>query len=88
MKKFQLPKTNKNSLVEDGLPPLQSQIDPALSSKLYAALHFLRMILINKARGNIMPYHILGNVVLQHINKRVHRKREELLEINSIGKFP
>ena len=35
-----------------------------------------------------MPYHILENVVLQHINKKTPRKTEELLEINDIGKVP
>lgn len=86
LKKFDLPTTNTNSLVEDGLPPLHSQVDPVLSSKLYAALRHLRTILVNEAGGNLMPYHILGNAVLQQISKRVPRTTEELLEINGIGK--
>lgn len=85
-KKVELPTTNMNFPVEDGLPPLQSQVDPALSSKLYAALRHLRTILVNEAGGNLMPYHILGNAVLQQISKRVPRTTEELLEINGIGK--
>ena len=69
-----------NSLVEDGLP-LQSQIDLALSSKLYAALNFLGMILINKAIGNIIPYDILGNDVLHHFNERMPSRQHYFLEL-------
>lgn len=86
LKKVELPTINMDSQVEDGLPPLQSQVDPALSSKLYAALRHLRTILVNEAGGNLMPYHILGNAVLQQISKKVPRTTEELLEINGIGK--
>ncbi|KAJ4833963.1 hypothetical protein Tsubulata_048113 [Turnera subulata] len=33
-----------------------------------------------------MAYHIFGNATLQHLSKRVLRTKEELLEINGIGK--
>jgi len=78
LNKVEFPTINMSSPVEDGLPPLQSQVDPTLSNKLYAALHHLQTILVNEAGGNLMPYHILGNVVLQEINKKVPRTTEEL----------
>ncbi|KAH9298555.1 hypothetical protein KI387_030237, partial [Taxus chinensis] len=80
-----LSKAKTNTPPEEGSPPLQAHIDPALSSKLYAALRHLRTMLVNESVGNVMPYHILGNATLQQISKRVPRTTEELMEINGIG---
>ncbi|KAL3689189.1 hypothetical protein R1sor_015498 [Riccia sorocarpa] len=67
--------------------PEEAQIDPVLSSRIYAALQSLRMTLVNEAGGNLMPYHIMGNAELQGISKRLPRTTEELLEVNGIGKL-
>ncbi|KAK8259160.1 hypothetical protein V6Z12_D13G037900 [Gossypium hirsutum] len=68
--------------------PAQSQsiVDLNLSAKLYSALRMLRTILVKEAGEGVMAYHIFGNATLQHISKRVPRTKEELLEINGIGK--
>eukprot|EP01018_Ginkgo_biloba_P018735 Gb_33079 [translate_table: standard] len=85
-KKNELPTVKMSSPPDDSSPQLQTQVDMALSNKLYAALRHLRTILVNEAGGNLMPYHILGNAALQQISKKVPRTTEELLEINGIGK--
>ncbi|XP_022763289.1 ATP-dependent DNA helicase Q-like 4A [Durio zibethinus] len=64
----------------------QSKVDLNLSAKLYSALRLLRTILVKEAGEGVMAYHIFGNATLQHISKRVPRTKEELLEINGIGK--
>ncbi|KAI0494429.1 hypothetical protein KFK09_024563 [Dendrobium nobile] len=57
-----------------------------LSAKLYAALRMLRTLLVKEAGEGVMAYHIFGNATLQQISKRIPRTKEELLEINGIGK--
>ncbi|XWS67950.1 hypothetical protein CRYUN_Cryun04dG0048600 [Craigia yunnanensis] len=64
----------------------QSKVDLNLSAKLYSALRMLRTVLVKEAGEGVMAYHIFGNATLQHISKRVPRTKEELLEINGIGK--
>ncbi|XP_044512347.1 ATP-dependent DNA helicase Q-like 4A isoform X2 [Mangifera indica] len=64
----------------------QNEIDLNLSAKLYSALRMLRTLLVKEAGEGVMAYHIFGNATLQHISKRVPRTKEELLEINGIGK--
>ncbi|GMI88192.1 hypothetical protein like AT1G10930 [Hibiscus trionum] len=64
----------------------QSIVDLNLSAKLYSALRMLRTVLVKEAGEGVMAYHIFGNATLQHISKRVPRTKEELLEINGIGK--
>ncbi|XVF67681.1 hypothetical protein PTKIN_Ptkin10aG0141100 [Pterospermum kingtungense] len=64
----------------------QSKIDLNLSAKLYSALRMLRTVLVKEAGEGVMAYHIFGNATLQQISKRVPRTKEELLEINGIGK--
>ncbi|KAK9044368.1 hypothetical protein V6N11_072674 [Hibiscus sabdariffa] len=64
----------------------QSIVDLNLSAKLYSALRLLRTVLVKEAGEGVMAYHIFGNATLQHISKRVPRTKEELLEINGIGK--
>ncbi|KAD6795457.1 hypothetical protein E3N88_06353 [Mikania micrantha] len=64
----------------------QTEVDLNLYAKLYAALRILRTVLVKEAGEGVMAYHIFGNATLQHISKRIPRTKEELLEINSIGK--
>ncbi|KAL0013198.1 hypothetical protein SO802_000267 [Lithocarpus litseifolius] len=64
----------------------QPEVDLNLSAKLYSALRMLRTILVKEAGEGVMAYHIFGNATLQHISKRIPRTKEELLEINGIGK--
>ncbi|CAI9287158.1 unnamed protein product [Lactuca saligna] len=68
--------------------PVQSQpeVDSNLSTKLYGALRELRTLLVKEAGEGVMAYHIFGNATLQSISRRVPRTKEELLEINGIGK--
>ncbi|ONK58030.1 uncharacterized protein A4U43_C09F7220 [Asparagus officinalis] len=63
-----------------------SSILKNLSAKLYASLRMLRTILVKEAGEGVMAYHIFGNATLQQISKRIPRNKEELLEINGIGK--
>ncbi|GLT86281.1 hypothetical protein SLE2022_044270 [Rubroshorea leprosula] len=64
----------------------QSVADLNLSAKLYSALRMLRTILVKEAGEGVMAYHIFGNATLQQISKKIPRTKEELLEINGIGK--
>ncbi|KAK3016325.1 hypothetical protein RJ639_007305 [Escallonia herrerae] len=64
----------------------QIQVDLDLSAKLYSALRMLRTLLVKEAGEGVMAYHIFGNATLQHISKRIPRTKEELLEVNGIGK--
>ncbi|XVE93247.1 hypothetical protein REPUB_Repub01dG0173900 [Reevesia pubescens] len=64
----------------------QSKIDLNLSAKLYSDLRLLRTALVKEAGEGVMAYHIFGNATLQNISKRVPRTKEELLEVNGIGK--
>ncbi|KAL3598124.1 hypothetical protein D5086_006042 [Populus alba] len=64
----------------------QSEVDLNLSAKLFSALRMLRTALLKEAGDGVMAYHIFGNATLQHMSKRIPRTKEELLEINGIGK--
>ncbi|KAL8188794.1 hypothetical protein R6Q57_029549 [Mikania cordata] len=64
----------------------QPEVDLNLYAKLYAALRILRTVLVKEAGEGVMAYHIFGNATLQHISRRIPRTKEELLEINGIGK--
>lgn len=64
----------------------QTEVDLNLSAKLYTALRKLRSALVKEAGEGVMAYHIFGNATLQQISKRVPRAKEELLDINGIGK--
>ncbi|XP_038989126.1 ATP-dependent DNA helicase Q-like 4A [Phoenix dactylifera] len=70
----------------DANTPSQNEVDLNLSAKLYAALRMLRTVLVKEAGEGVMAYHIFGNATLQHLSKRIPRTKEELLEINGIGK--
>ncbi|TXG53728.1 hypothetical protein EZV62_018984 [Acer yangbiense] len=64
----------------------QHEGDLNLSAKLYSSLRILRTILVKEAGEGVMAYHIFGNATLQQMSKRIPRTKEELLEINGIGK--
>ncbi|XP_058088855.1 ATP-dependent DNA helicase Q-like 4A isoform X2 [Magnolia sinica] len=64
----------------------QDEEDLNLSAKLYASLRMLRTVLVKEAGEGVMAYHIFGNATLQQISRRIPRTKEELLEINGIGK--
>ncbi|PIM99694.1 ATP-dependent DNA helicase [Handroanthus impetiginosus] len=64
----------------------QPEVDLNLSAKLYTSLRMLRTILVKEAGEGVMAYHIFGNATLQQISKRIPRSKDELLEINGIGK--
>ncbi|XP_078433768.1 DNA helicase (RECQl4A) [Wolffia australiana] len=64
----------------------QSEVDQKLSEKLFSALKALRTALVKEAGDGVMAYHIFLNATLQQISKRLPRTKEELLEINGIGK--
>ncbi|KAJ0976927.1 hypothetical protein J5N97_012401 [Dioscorea zingiberensis] len=64
----------------------QTEIDLNLSAKIYAALRILRTVLVKEAGEGYMAYHIFGNATLQQISKKIPRTKEELLEINGMGK--
>ncbi|KAJ6327799.1 hypothetical protein OIU78_014621 [Salix suchowensis] len=84
----------KGSLMSGKLSPPQSgspaqpqpEVDLNLSAKLFSALRLLRTVLLKEAGDGVMAYHIFGNATLQHLSKRIPRSKEELLEINGIGK--
>ncbi|XP_068658889.1 ATP-dependent DNA helicase Q-like 4A isoform X2 [Aristolochia californica] len=65
---------------------LQYELDLNLSAKLYTALRMLRALLVKEAGEGVMAYHIFGNATLQQISKKIPRTKEELLDINGIGK--
>ncbi|XP_024961474.1 ATP-dependent DNA helicase Q-like 4A [Cynara cardunculus var. scolymus] len=64
----------------------QSEVDLELSAKLFIALRMLRTLLLKEAADGVNAYHIFGNATLQHVSKRIPRTKEELLEVNGIGK--
>ncbi|XP_020593878.1 ATP-dependent DNA helicase Q-like 4A isoform X2 [Phalaenopsis equestris] len=87
--KSEVPLTKASSFTETTSShqniPVQAQ-NENLSAKLYAALRTLRTMLVKEAGEGVMAYHIFGNATLQQISKRIPRTKEELLEINGIGK--
>ncbi|XP_056852506.1 ATP-dependent DNA helicase Q-like 4A isoform X1 [Raphanus sativus] len=60
--------------------------DLNLSAIMYTALRKLRALLVKEAPDGVMAYHIFGNATLQQISKKIPRTKEELLEINGLGK--
>ncbi|KAL8520083.1 hypothetical protein ACS0TY_010858 [Phlomoides rotata] len=63
-----------------------SEVDVNLSAKLYTSLRLLRTTLIKEGGDGVYAHHIFGNATFQHISTRIPRNKEELLEINGIGK--
>ncbi|EOA37858.1 hypothetical protein CARUB_v10012033mg, partial [Capsella rubella] len=60
--------------------------DLNLSANMYTALRKLRTALVKEAPDGVMAYHIFINSTLQQISRRIPRTKEELLEINGLGK--
>ncbi|XP_058771804.1 ATP-dependent DNA helicase Q-like 4A [Vicia villosa] len=65
----------------------QTEVDLNLSAKLYTALRMLRTALCREAGEGVYAHHIFGNATLQQISKKIPRTKEELLDINGIGKI-
>ncbi|KAK4438311.1 ATP-dependent DNA helicase Q-like 4A [Sesamum alatum] len=78
-------KQNPPQMDEPAQQP-HSEVDLNLSAKLYSSLRMLRTTLVKEAGEGVMAYHIFGNATLQQISKRIPRSKDELLEINGIGK--
>ncbi|KAK4491251.1 hypothetical protein RD792_001986 [Penstemon davidsonii] len=77
----------KQSPIQIDTPsPPHSDVDLNLSAKLYSSLRMFRTIIVKEAGEGVMAYHIFGNATLQQISKRLPRTKDELLEINGIGK--
>ncbi|KAH9619809.1 hypothetical protein KSS87_015581 [Heliosperma pusillum] len=84
----------KDSLPTSKTSPLQSntfakpgsEADVELSAKLFSALRVLRKALVKEGGERVMAHHIFRDAVLHHMCKTVPRTKEELLEINGIGK--
>ncbi|KAG0568238.1 hypothetical protein KC19_6G005000 [Ceratodon purpureus] len=85
-KKVSLPVGVRTLAQDDVASVPQAPVDPALSNKVFSALQKLRIVLVNEAGGDLMPYHIMGNGELQSISKKLPKTTEELLEVNGIGK--
>lgn len=85
-KKSSLPVGLRTPAQDEVVSVPQAPVDPMLSSKVFSALQRLRIVLVNEAGGDLMPYHIMGNGELQSISKKLPKTTEELLEINGIGK--
>ncbi|XP_019085268.1 PREDICTED: LOW QUALITY PROTEIN: ATP-dependent DNA helicase Q-like 4B [Camelina sativa] len=61
--------------------------DSNLSDNLLTALKKLRTDIVKESSDGVMaPYHIFGNATLQQISKRLPKTKEELLDINGLGK--
>ncbi|TMX04265.1 hypothetical protein EJD97_010319 [Solanum chilense] len=67
-----------------GVP--QSTFDPSLSAILYSALRKLRTNIVRESGDGVMAHHIFGDDTLQLIGQKVPRTKNELLDINGIGK--
>ncbi|KAL5176217.1 ATP-dependent DNA helicase Q-like 4A [Glycine soja] len=78
--------SEKLNVMQIDPPSPQTEVDHILSAKLYNALRLLRKSLVTEAGEGVMPHHIFGNATLLLISKRVPRTKEELLDINGIGK--
>ncbi|WZZ11308.1 hypothetical protein YC2023_097229 [Brassica napus] len=76
------PTPAKAPLVSADAPPE----DVNLSAIMYTALRKLRTLLVKEAPDGVMAYHIFGNATLQQMSKKIPRTKEELLEINGLGK--
>ncbi|XP_062218159.1 ATP-dependent DNA helicase Q-like 4A isoform X2 [Phragmites australis] len=64
----------------------QSEVDENLASMLYHALLCLRGQIMDECNEGYNAYHIFKTDTLREMSIRVPRTKEELLEINGIGK--
>ncbi|KAK1309981.1 ATP-dependent DNA helicase Q-like 4A [Acorus calamus] len=77
----------KTSPLQNGTPAQpQNEADLNLSAKLFASLRLLRTLLMKEAGEGVMAYHIFGNATLHLMSKKVPRTKDELLDVNGIGK--
>ncbi|CAH2047817.1 unnamed protein product [Thlaspi arvense] len=61
--------------------------DSILSDVLLRALKKLRADIVKEASNGVMaPYHVFGKTTLKQISERLPRTKEELLDINGLGK--
>ncbi|GJM90164.1 hypothetical protein PR202_ga06420 [Eleusine coracana subsp. coracana] len=64
----------------------QSEVDENLASMLLDALVFLRDRIMDDCGEGVQAYHIFKTDTLREMSMRVPRTKEELLEINGVGK--
>ncbi|XP_062224119.1 ATP-dependent DNA helicase Q-like 4A [Phragmites australis] len=64
----------------------QSEVDENLASMLFDTLRCLRDQIMDECNEGYNAYHIFKNDTLKEMSTRVPRTKEELLEINGIGK--
>ncbi|PWA77649.1 DNA helicase, ATP-dependent, RecQ type [Artemisia annua] len=64
----------------------QPGTDVVLSAKIFTTLRTLRTTLLAELGGGFGAHHIFTNATLQSIGKKIPRTKEELLEVDGIGK--
>ncbi|XP_057812339.1 ATP-dependent DNA helicase Q-like 4A [Salvia miltiorrhiza] len=64
----------------------QPAVDTVLSANLYTSLRKLRNSLMREGGEGLFTHHIFTNATLHQISEKIPRSKEELLEINGIGK--
>ncbi|KAG6398666.1 hypothetical protein SASPL_140133 [Salvia splendens] len=65
----------------------QPKVDVDLSGKLFESLRKLRLALVKEGGDGLCAHHVFTNGTLQQIGIKVPRTKEELLEVNGIGKM-
>ncbi|XP_013601882.1 PREDICTED: ATP-dependent DNA helicase Q-like 4A [Brassica oleracea var. oleracea] len=60
--------------------------DVDLTTNLFLALRKLRSLLVKECPGGVMGTYIFTNPTLQKISTKIPRNKEELLEIDGLGK--
>ncbi|KAI5335449.1 hypothetical protein L3X38_025582 [Prunus dulcis] len=78
--------SGKQSPPHIGTEQPQSKANSDLSTKIFTSLKMLRTNLVRESDDGVMAYHIFANTTLQNMSSRIPRTKEELLEINGIGK--
>ncbi|VVA38643.1 Hypothetical predicted protein [Prunus dulcis] len=78
--------SGKQSPPHIGTEQPQSKANSDLSAKIFTSLKMLRTNLVRESDDGVMAYHIFANTTLQNMSSRIPRTKEELLEINGIGK--
>ncbi|KAL6284699.1 hypothetical protein ACE6H2_015628 [Prunus campanulata] len=78
--------SGKQSPPHIGTEQPQSKANSDLSTKIFTSLKLLRTNLVRESADGVMAYHIFANTTLQNMSSRIPRTKEELLEINGIGK--
>ncbi|PQM41011.1 ATP-dependent DNA helicase Q-like 4A isoform X2 [Prunus yedoensis var. nudiflora] len=78
--------SGKQSPPHIGTEQPQSKANSDLSTKIFTSLKMLRTNLVRESADGVMAYHIFANTTLQNMSSRIPRTKEELLEINGIGK--